>query len=47
MKSRVSFRENYLILAIENGLVKMIYPDSPTNLYIKMPTELYRFTSYN
>jgi len=31
MKSRVSFRENYLIPAIDNGFIKMTYPDSPTN----------------
>lgn len=31
IKSRVSFRDNYLIPAINNGLVKMTYPDSPTN----------------
>ena len=31
MKSRVSFRENYLIPAIDNGVVKMSYPDIPTH----------------
>jgi len=31
MKSRNSFRENYLTPAIENGLVKMTYPDNPTS----------------
>ena len=31
MKSRVSFRENYLLPALKNGLVKMSYPDSPTS----------------
>lgn len=31
MKSRVSFRDNYLLPAIENGLIKMTYPDSPTS----------------
>lgn len=31
MKSRVSFRENYILPAIDNGLIKMTYPDSPTN----------------
>lgn len=31
MKSRVSFRDNYLIPAIENGLIKMSLPDSPTS----------------
>ena len=31
MKSRISFRENYLIPALENGLVKMSFPDSPTS----------------
>lgn len=31
MKSRVSFKENYLDPAIKNGLIKMNYPDNPTN----------------
>lgn len=31
MKSRISFRENYLNPAINNGLIKMSYPDNPTN----------------
>ena len=31
MKSRVSFRENYLNPAINNGVVKMSYPDTPTS----------------
>lgn len=31
MKSRISFRDNYLIPAIENGIVKMTYPDTPTS----------------
>lgn len=31
MKSRVSFKENYLDLAIKNGLIKMSYLDNPTN----------------
>lgn len=31
MKSRVSFRENYLIPAINYGFVKMSFPDNPTN----------------
>ena len=31
MKSRVSFRYNYLIPAIDSGVVKMSYPDNPTN----------------
>ncbi len=31
MKSRISFRENYLNPAIENGLVKMTHPDKPTS----------------
>ena len=31
MKSRVSFRENYLNPAINNGLVKMTFPDSSTS----------------
>ena len=31
MKSRASFRVNYLLPALEKGLVKMSYPDSPTS----------------
>ena len=31
LKSRISFRENYLIPAIENGFVKMTLPNSPTS----------------
>ena len=31
MKSRISFRENYLVPAIENGVVKMTLPDTPTS----------------
>jgi Fic family protein len=31
MKSRVSFRDNYLNPAIDNGLIKMSLPDSPTS----------------
>lgn len=31
LKSRISFRENYLIPAIENGFVKMIFPNTPTS----------------
>ena len=31
MKSRTSFRENYLIPSIDNGVVKMSFPDNPTN----------------
>jgi len=31
MKSRVSFRDNYLNPAINNGFVKMSFPDNPTN----------------
>ena len=31
MKSRISFRENYLKPALENGLVKMTNPDKPTS----------------
>lgn len=31
MKSRISFRDNYLNPAIENGLVKIALPDSPTS----------------
>ena len=31
MKSRISFRENYLLPAIENGVVKMTFPDTPTS----------------
>ena len=31
MKSRVSFRKNYLVPAIDNGLIKMTYPNAPTS----------------
>ena len=31
MKSRVSFRDNYLTPALENGLIKMTNPDKPTS----------------
>ena len=31
LKSRASFRENYLMLAIDKKLIKMTYPDNPTN----------------
>lgn len=31
MKSRISFRDNYLTPAIKNGLVKMTNPDKPTS----------------
>lgn len=31
MKSRISFRNNYLNPALENGLIKMINPDKPTS----------------
>lgn len=31
MKSRSSFRVNYLIPAIDNGVVKMTYPNPPTS----------------
>lgn len=31
LKSRISFRENYLIPAIENGFVKMTLPNTPTS----------------
>ncbi len=31
MKSRGSFRDNYLLPAISNGLVKMSFPDSPSS----------------
>lgn len=31
MKSRVSFRENYLIPAIDSGIVKMTLPNTPTS----------------
>lgn len=31
MKSRNSFRENYLAPAIDNGVVKMTFPDNPTS----------------
>ncbi len=31
MKSRISFRDNYLTPALENGLIKMTVPDKPTS----------------
>lgn len=31
MKSRVSFRENYLIPTIDSGIVKMTLPNTPTS----------------
>ena len=31
MKSRTSFRENYLSPAIDNGLIKMTYPNTLTS----------------
>lgn len=31
IKSRLSFRKNYLNPALENGLIKMTYPDKPTS----------------
>ena len=31
MKSRISFRDNYLNPALENGLIKMTEPDKPTS----------------
>ena len=31
MKSRVSFRKNYLLLSIEKDLIKMSFPNSPTS----------------
>ena len=31
MKSRISFRKNYLIPAIDNGVVKMTFPNTPTS----------------
>jgi Fic family protein len=31
MKSRISFRDNYLTPAIDNGLIKMTLPDRPTS----------------
>lgn len=31
MKSRISFRNNYLTPALENGLIKMTNPDKPTS----------------
>lgn len=31
MKSRISFRDNYLNPALENGLIKMVDPDKPTS----------------
>lgn len=31
LKSRVSFRNNYLKSALDNGLILMTYPDNSTN----------------
>ena len=31
LKSRISFRKNYLDPSIENGLIKMTNPDKPTS----------------
>ena len=31
MKSRISFRDNYLKPALENGLIKMTNPNKPTS----------------
>lgn len=31
MKSRISFRDNYLNPVLENGLIKMTNPDKPTS----------------
>ena len=31
MKSRISFRDNYLKPALDNGLIKMTNPDKPTS----------------
>ena len=31
LKSRKSFRDNYLNPAIENGLIKLSIPDKPTS----------------
>lgn len=39
MKSRISFRDNYLNPALENGLIKMTNPDKPTSknqMYLKV-----------
>ena len=39
MKSRISFRENYLNPALENGLIRMTNPDKPTSksqMYYKL-----------
>ncbi len=39
MKSRISFRENYLKPALENGLIRMTNPDKPTSksqMYYKL-----------
>ena len=39
MKSRISFRDNYLNPALENGLIKMTNPDKPTSknqMYFKV-----------
>ena len=31
LKSRASFRDNYLNPELENGVIKMAFPDTPTN----------------
>lgn len=31
LKSKISFRENYLNPALNNGLIKMTYPEKPTS----------------
>ena len=31
MKSRISFRDNYLKPALESGLIKMTIPEKPTS----------------
>mgnify|MGYP004509208829 FL=1 len=31
MKSRMAFQKNYLNPAIENGIVKMVFPNTPTS----------------
>ena len=31
MKSRISFRDNYLNPALDNGFIKMTFPNNPTN----------------
>ena len=39
IKDKVTFRDNYIQPALEQGLIEMTQPDSPTS-----PTQKYRLT---